>query len=112
MDWFMAFMPLTPNMNHEDLRAANLKGDKTTKFAISNWTAYSNTKALMYNVGEPGYIFAGKFKQFKNKDILQMIGVYINDGLAPSLQLVQKMQPQNKQPTHGNDRIASVIGPG
>jgi hypothetical protein len=22
------------------------------------------------------------------------------------------MQPQEKQPTHGNDRIASVIGPG
>ncbi len=54
----------------------------------------------------------GKFKPFKNKDILQMIGVSIIDGLAPSLQIVQKMQPQEKQPTHGNDRIASVIGPG
>ncbi len=69
-------------------------------------------KAMMCNTGEPGHIFAGKFKPFKNEDILQMIGVYIIDGLAPSLQLIQKMQPQEKQPTHSNDRIASVIRPG
>ncbi len=69
MDWFTAFMPLTPGMNCKDLRVANIKGNKTTKFAISNWTAYSNTKALVQNAGEPGHIFAGKFKPFKNKDI-------------------------------------------
>ena len=34
------------------------------------------------------------------------------DGLAPSRQLIQKMQPQLKQPTHGNDFIANCIGPG
>jgi hypothetical protein len=114
MDWFTAFMPLTPNMNHEDPGVANIKSDKTTKFAISNWTAYSNMnmKAMICNAGELGHIFAGKFKPFKNVDILQMIGVYIIDGLAPSPQLVQKMQPQEKQPTHGNDRIASVMAPG
>jgi hypothetical protein len=93
MDWFMAFMPLTPNMNCEDPGVANIKGDKTTKFSVSNWTAYSNMKALMGNAGEPGHIFAGKFKPFKNEDILQMIEVYITDSLAPCPQLVQKMQP-------------------
>jgi hypothetical protein len=41
-----------------------------------------------------------------------MLGVYIIDGLAPSPQLVQKMQPQSKQPTHGNDKVASAIGTG
>jgi hypothetical protein len=112
MEWFTAFMLLTPGMNLEDPGVANVKGNKTTKFAISNWTAYSNTKAIMCNAGEPGHIFAGKFKPFKNKDILKMIGVYIVDGLAPCLQLVQKMQPQEKQLTHGNNRIASVIRPG
>ncbi len=89
MDWFMAFMPLTPDMNREDPRVPNVKGDKTTKFAISNWTAYSNTKVMMCNTGGQGNIFAGKFKPFKNKDILQMIGVYIIHCLALSLQLVQ-----------------------
>ncbi len=59
-----------------------------------------------------GHIFAGKLKPFKNKDILQMIGVYIIHSLALSLQLVQKIQSQEKQPTHGNVRIVSVIGPG
>ncbi len=111
MDWFTAFMPLTPNMNCEDLGVANIKGSQTAKFDISDWTAYSNTKAMMCNAGELGHIFAGKFKPFKNEDILQMIGVYIIDGLAPCPQLIQKMQPQEKQPTHGNNRITSVIRP-
>ena len=38
MDWFTAFMPLTPDANLEDAAVANVKGDRTTKFAVSNWT--------------------------------------------------------------------------
>jgi hypothetical protein len=102
-------MPLTPNMNCEDPAVANVKSNKTTKFTILNRTAYSNAKAIVCNAGELGHIFAGKFKQFTNKDILQMIGVYIIDGVAPSPQLVQMTQPQDKQPTHSNNRIVSVI---
>jgi hypothetical protein len=94
------------------LAAANVKGDRTTKFAMSNWTGYSNAKAMLCNAGEHGHIFAGKFKLFKNKDIMQMLCVYIIEGLAPSLQLVQNMQSQDRQPTHGNNRIADVLGPG
>ena len=40
-----------------------------------------------------------------------MLGVYIIDGITPSPQLTWKMQDQERQPTHGNDRIAAVIGP-
>jgi hypothetical protein len=40
MDWFTAFMPMTPDMNREDLAAANAKGNRTTKFAVSNWMGY------------------------------------------------------------------------
>jgi hypothetical protein len=112
MDWFSALMPMTPAMNQEDPAVANVKGDKTTVFAVSNWTAYSNTKAIMCNAGEPGSIYAGKFKPFKNEDISAMLGVYIIDGLTPSPQLTWKMQDQERQPTHGNDRITAVIGPG
>jgi hypothetical protein len=43
MDWFTAFMPLMPKDNLEDPSVANVKGDRRTKFAVSNWTAYSNT---------------------------------------------------------------------
>jgi hypothetical protein len=112
MDWFVAFMPLTADMNKEDPAKANVRGDGVTPFAISNWTQYSNTKAMIIGAGKKGCIFAGKFKPFKDNDILQMLGVYIIDGLAPSHQIVQKMQPQSKQPTHGNDKIAKVVGPG
>jgi hypothetical protein len=90
----------------------NVKGDLRTKFVVSNWTAYSSTKAMLCNTGEKGQIFADKHHPFKNQDIMTMIGVYIIDRLAPSPQLVQKMQPQSKSPTHGNDRIASALGPG
>ncbi len=62
MDWFSAFMPMTPDMNREDPAAANVKGNRTTKFAVSNWTGYSNPKAMLCNAGEPGHIFAWKFK--------------------------------------------------
>jgi hypothetical protein len=51
MDWFTAFMPLTPDAHLEDPAVANVKGDKTTKFAVSNWTTYSNTKAMLNNAG-------------------------------------------------------------
>jgi hypothetical protein len=112
MDWFTAFMWLTPDANMEDPAIANVKEDRTTKFAVSNWTACSNTKAMLNNAGEEGHIFAGKHRPFTNKDIVVMLGVYIIDGLVPSPQLTQKMQPQLKQPTHGNDKMALSIGTG
>jgi hypothetical protein len=34
MDWFTAFMPLTPDANLKDSAIANMKGDKTPKFAM------------------------------------------------------------------------------
>ena len=46
------------------------------------------------------------------KDIMQMIGLYILDRIAPSPQVEQKMQPQSKQWTHGNDFVSSSIGKG
>ena len=36
MNWFTAFMPLTPDANLEDLAITYVKGDKTTKFAVLN----------------------------------------------------------------------------
>ena len=108
----MALMPMTPDDNKEDAVAANVKGNNTTKFSVSNWMAYSNTKAMLCNAGKPGSIYSGKFKPFSTKDIMQMIGIYILDGIAPSPQVEQKMQPQLKQQTHGNDFMASSIGKG
>jgi hypothetical protein len=67
---------------------------------------YSNAKAMLCNAGETGNIYAGKVRPFKNDDITVMLGVYIIDGLAPSPQLMQKMQSQERQPTHDNNWTA------
>ena len=112
MDWLNSLLPLTPADNMEDSAKADVKGNKTTKFAASNWAAYSNAKVLLVNAGEEGHIFAGKFKPFTPASINQMIGTYILDGLAPSPRLIWKMQLQKKQPTHGNDFVTGCIGPG
>jgi len=90
MDWFNALLPMTPNDNLEDLVKANVKCDKTWKFAVSNWAEYMNTKAKLSNAGKEGYIFAGVYRDFQPQDIMKMMGVYVIDGLAPSPRLVQK----------------------
>ena len=112
MDWFVAFMPQTQDNNNENLALAIIKGDRTTKLAISDWTAYLNAKAMLNNAGQKSHIFANKCKPFTNADIFQMFGLYIIDGITPSPQLQQKMQPQSKQLMHGNDKNTSVIGTG
>ncbi len=99
MDWVNALLPMTPVDNLEDAKLADMKGNKETKFAISNWTIYSNLKAVMCNAGEEGHIFANKFCPFENADIAKMLGVYVLDGLSPLPQLVKKCNcSQRNQP--------------
>lgn len=112
MDWFTALMPLTEATNLEDAVKANVTGDGRKKFSVANWAAYSNLKAVIVNAGEPGHIFAGKFKPFSPCDIMKMMGTMIIDGLNPSPQLVFKMRSQKDNRTHGNDFIADTIGRG
>ena len=76
MDWFNALMPLTPSHNLEDPVKANVKGNKVTKFSVTNWAAYTNTKALLVDVGESRHIYAGKFKPLAPEDINKIPGVY------------------------------------
>jgi len=89
---------------------ANVNGDKTWKFAVSNWAEYTNTKAKLSNAGKEGYIFAGVYRDFESEDIMKMMGVYMIDGLAPSPRLIHKMQPWSKQWMNGNDFIAECMG--
>ena len=63
MDWFVSLMPLTKKDNKKYIRDINVTGDGKTMFAISNWTKNTSLKALMADVGEPGYIFSRKYKQ-------------------------------------------------
>ena len=103
---------MRPEDNLGDPAIANVKGDKRSKFSVSNFAAYSNTKAPMDNAGEKGHIFKGKYKPLTPEDIMKVMEVYILNELTPSLQLVQKMQLQSKDRTHGNNFIAKHVGPG
>ena len=84
MDWFNSQCPLTQNDNIEDAAAANVTGDRKTIFSMSNWNVYTNTKAMLVNAGEPGCIYAGKYKPTTTGGMFKMIGAYVMDGLAPT----------------------------
>ena len=92
-DWFTALVPLTPCANLESIDDIDVKGDGRTKFAVSNWTSYTRTKAAITNAGEKGDIFEGKYKRnepLTSDDIRKIIGTYIIGGICPSPQLKQK----------------------
>ena len=57
MDWFNDMIPVTPEENLENPEVDNVKGDKNSKFLVSQWSAYSNAKASLTNAGEKGHIF-------------------------------------------------------
>lgn len=57
MNWFNALMTLTPGDNLETLEEVDVTGDSKTKFAISNWTAYTNTKAMLVSADQSGQIY-------------------------------------------------------
>ena len=44
MNWFNALLPMTPKDNLEDPSKASVKGNRRTKFGVSNWSAYTNAK--------------------------------------------------------------------
>ena len=64
MDWLNSILLLTPQDKLEDPAVANVKGDKKTPFAVSNWVAYLNSKANIVNAGHKDHIYAGKHQYF------------------------------------------------
>ena len=110
MDWMNALCPMTQKDNIEDPLKANVTSQPGYKFAVSNWLAYSNAKAMLVNAGDPGCIYAGKYKPMSLQDMNVQIGALILDSLAPSPQIRKKMVPQTKDETHGNNFIAKHVG--
>eukprot|EP00957_Ditylum_brightwellii_P196244 14952577-Ditylum_brightwellii.AAC.1 len=49
VDWLNSLLLLIPKDNSEDLVEIDVTGDRKTKFAVSNWTPYTATKARMAN---------------------------------------------------------------
>ena len=50
-DWLKSILPLTPAGNLKNSARENVKGNKTSKFAVSNWATYFNTKILLVIAG-------------------------------------------------------------
>ena len=93
-DWFNALMPITLGDNKECLNKIDIKGDRKTKFAVSNWASHTASKVSIANAGDEGHILVGKYNKHKPlslQDICQVIGTLIIDGLCPLLQLKKKM---------------------
>ena len=59
-DWFYSVLHLTPKDNFEEIGDVDMTGDVRTKFAVINWTLYSNIKGQMVNAGKYGHPFAGR----------------------------------------------------
>ena len=111
MDWLNAILPLTQKGNLEEIQDIDVKGDGISKFSVSNWTSYTNAKAMLSRAGEKGHIYKDKWKDFNDDDIRKFLGTLVIDGLAPLPRLATKMQPQSKGRTQGNNFIAGRIGP-
>ena len=93
------------------MEEVDVTGDKTTKFCLANWAAYSNTKAIMCNAGKKGYIFEGRYEEMTPDDVCKFFGALILDGLSPSMQVQNKMKLQSLDDVNGCNFIADAVGP-
>ncbi len=83
-NWFNAILPLMPKDNLESIEDIDVNGDGRTKFAVSNWTAYTNLKAKLSNAREYGYPFARRWSELTTDEVYQFLGAIILDGVNPS----------------------------
>ena len=111
LDWFRSIMPLYPGDNLEDLKSINAIGDGATKFCVSNWRGYTNTKAQMAGAGEKGCEYEGQWTEMTNVDLFQMLGLITLDRVAPQMQMQRRLRPQSAERTCGNDLLTKCLGP-
>ena len=83
-DWLNSFLPLTPKDNFEDIGDVGATGDGRAKFAVSNWTIYTNVKGQIANDGEYGHPFAGRCSEFDNDKCRRFLGLIMLDVLNSS----------------------------
>ena len=73
-DWFSVFIPFTADENLEEVSDVEANGDGKTKFALSNFTCYTNTKVMIVNASEKGHIFTGMYKPLTSSDLRSILG--------------------------------------
>jgi len=96
--WFEALLP-----------EKKTRTDPRSMVSIAEWTTYSNTKALLSNAGQPGYMYPD-WKPFSVAEIKKFIGLYILQGLSPSPQVKMKFKAQSIDAINGSDLCSSIFG--
>jgi hypothetical protein len=76
---------------------------------LADWTTCNNTKALLLNAGQQGYLYPD-WTPFSVSEVKKFIGIYIFQGLSLSPQLRIKFKPQSIDLINGNDLCSSVFG--
>ncbi len=100
----------TPSSWFEALLPEKRKpSDPRSTVCLADWTTYTNTKALLLNAGQPGYLYP-EWIPFSVSEVKKFIGLYIFQGLSPSPQLKMKFKPQSIDPINGSDLCWSLFG--
>jgi hypothetical protein len=95
-DWFEAFIPK--------------KKSRHGYFSIEQCTSWTNFKAqAICNAGEGGLMYPD-FKPFTVDEIMQFLGLFLLNGLAPSPTLEAKFKCQADDPVFGNDFVHRAFG--
>jgi hypothetical protein len=97
-DWFEALLPLKKKPNSQQ-----------SMVSISDWTTYSNTRAILSNAGNPSHIYPD-FQPFSPNEIKQFIGLYILQGLSRLPQVKLKFRPHHEDYVNGSDLCFQVFG--
>ena len=77
--------------------------------SVAQLTTWTNTKAVLYNEVDGGVQYPS-FEAFYVYDIMQHIGVYMNNGLSPSPQASYKFDSPDKNQINGSAIVNRVIG--
>lgn len=80
-----------------------------SKCSLHDWTTFTNMKAILGNAGEGGFIYRD-FKRFTVDEIQKHSGVYILNGVSPSLQVSMKFTSHSEDPINGNDMVYNSFG--
>jgi hypothetical protein len=75
---------------------------------ISEWTNYSNAKAMLSNAGQKGGIYT-EFTPFSPQEIKSFFGLYVLHGQTPSPQIKMKIKSQLEDPVCGRDICHAVF---
>ena len=97
-EWFDIFMPKhSKRQSHPD------------EVTVADFTTWTNKKMILMNAGKGGSVYPN-CHPFSVDEVMQHIGLYILQGLAPSPQIEMKFQSTEQNEVNGNDFVCEAFG--